>query len=76
MLNNISKTKKTCFLLGDFNIDLIKYGDNQQIDGFYDQVSLYGFRPLILQPTRVSTNSATLIDNIFTNDVECFSKRR
>ena len=74
MLDNVSKTKKTCFLLGDFNIDLIKYGDNQETNSFYDQVSSYGFRPLILQPTRVSSNSATLIDNIFTNDVECFSK--
>ena len=74
MLEKISKKKKTCFLLGDFNVDLIKYGDNTSNDLFYDQISSYGFRPLILQPTRVHSNSATLIDNIFTNDVECFSK--
>ena len=74
MLEKISKKKKTCFLLGDFNVDLIKYGDNISNDLFYDQISSYGFRPLILQPTRVHSNSATLIDNIFTNDVECFSK--
>ena len=41
---------------------------------FYDQVSSHAFRPLILQPSRVSSNYATLIDNIFTNNVECFSK--
>ena len=61
-------------ILGDINVDLIKYGNNNLVDSFYDQVSSHAFRPLILQPSRVSSNSATLIDNIFTNNVECFSK--
>ena len=72
MLEKVTKTNKTCTLLGDYNVDLIS--GNNCIDSFYDQVSLHGFRPLILQPSRVSTNAATLIDNIFINDVECFSK--
>ena len=74
MLEKVTKLNKTCTLLGDFNIDLIKYGDNHLIDSFYDHVSSHGFRPLILQPSRVSSNSATLIDNIFINDIQCFSK--
>ena len=74
MLEKVSSLKKTCALLGDFNVDLIKYGDNHLIDSFYDQVSSHGFRPLILQPSRVTSHSATLIDNIFINDVQCFSK--
>jgi hypothetical protein len=42
-------------------------------------MSAHGFRPLILQPTRIHTNangktSATLIDNIFINDLACSSK--
>ena len=74
MLEKITKSSKICALLGDFNVDLIKYGDNQLIDSFYDQISSHGFRPLILQPTHVSSNSATLIDNIFINDIACFAK--
>ena len=74
LLEKVTKTNKTCAILGDFNVDLIKYGDNNTIDTFYDQLSSYGFRPLILQPTRVTANSATLIDNIFINNAECFSK--
>ena len=74
MLEKVSSLKKTCALLGDFNVDLIKYGDNHLCDSFYDLVSSHGFRPLILQPSRVSSNAATLIDNIFINDVQCFSK--
>ena len=44
---------------------------------FYDLMSSFGYRPLILQPTRVQTTSistsATLIDNIYVNDCENIS---
>ena len=73
-LNQITKSKKLCALLGDFNIDLIKYGNIPEVTAFYDQISLHGFRPLILQPTRLTSTSATLIDNIFINDLSCSSK--
>ena len=73
-LKRITKARKTCILLGDFNIDLIKYGHQTDVSSFYDLVSTHGFRPLILQPTRVTSHSATLIDNIFTNDLQCLSK--
>ena len=72
-LQTIIKTKKKCIIAGDFNIDLIKYGENTSIDAFYDELSSYCFRPLILQPTRVTSRSLSLIDNIFTNDVSSFS---
>ena len=64
-LQKITKSKKTCVLLGDFNIDLIKYDSNQGVSNFYDNISSHGFRPLILQPSRVTATSATLIDNTF-----------
>ena len=67
-LHSLMKSKNTCAVLGDFNIDLIKYGECQMSDRFYDQLSSYGFRPLILQPTRISPNSSTLIENIFMNN--------
>ena len=72
-LQFITKTKKTCVLAGDFNVDLIKYGDNCKIDVFYDELSSHTFRPLILQPTRVTSKTRSLIDNIFTNDLSCLS---
>ena len=73
-LNQITKSKKTCALLGDFNIDLIKYGTHPDVTSFYDQISSHSFRPLVLQPTRLTSTSATLIDNIFINDLSCTSK--
>ena len=79
-LNQITKSKKTCALLGDFNADLIDYGEHADITSFYDLISSHGFRPLILQPTRLrtgtkpGTKAGTLIDNIFINDLSCTSK--
>ena len=68
-LQFITKSKKTCIFAGDFNVDLIKYGENKIVEDFYDELSSHGFRPLILQPTRVTSASLSLIDNIFTNDI-------
>ena len=42
-----------------------------QIDDFFDHLSSLGFRPLILQPSCISSHSSTLIDNIFINNHEC-----
>ena len=64
---------KKCILAVDFNVDLIKYGDSKTIDDFYDELSSHSFRPLILQPTRVTSKTLSIIDNIFTNDITCFS---
>ena len=68
-LNAIGKTKKNCALLGDFNIDLSKYETEESSRDFYDTISSFGYRPLIMQPTRVTSHSATIIDNIFVNDI-------
>ena len=64
---------KTCAIMGDFNVNLINYASHSQTNEFYDLFSSYGFRPLILQPTRVTSTTATLIDNIFINDMLCHS---
>ena len=73
LLKKITKSKKMCALLGDFNIDLIKYDSQMSVGSFYDQISAHSFRPLILQPSRLTSSTATLIDNIFINDLSCSS---
>ena len=73
-LEHISnESNKNCALLGDFNVNLLNYGIHNSTDQFYDTISSFGFRPLILQPTRVTSKTATLIDNIFINDITCKS---
>ena len=74
ILAKLRKDKnKTCILMGDFNIDLLKIGDHDESCRFYEILSENGFRPLILQPSRVTGKSSTLIDNIFINSLEIHS---
>ena len=65
---------KVSVLMGDYNIDLLKVDSDSETCDFYDLLSSNGFRPLILQPTRMTVRngklSATLIDNIFINALE------
>jgi exonuclease III len=59
--------KKQCYLMGDFNIDLLKINSHNPTKEFLDNMTTYGFVPLISKPTRITDHSATLIDNIFSN---------
>ena len=69
LLEKLSKENKTVFLLGDFNIDLLKYDKHNSTNEFLDTLSSNYFLPLILLPTRITVSSKTLIDNIFTNKI-------
>jgi len=64
-LNQISKENKILILLGDFNIDLLKTGNNGVEDDFLDILGSFPCIPQISLPTRVTDRSSTLIDNIF-----------
>ena len=61
-LDKLSKENKTIFLLGDFNINLLNYDIHLTTNEFLDSFSCHYFLPYILQPSRVTTNSKTLID--------------
>ena len=67
LLDKLSKENKIIFLLGDFNINLLNYDIHPPTNEFLDSLSSHNFLPHILQPSRVTTNSKTLIDNIFSN---------
>ena len=63
----LSKEWKQVFLLGDFNINLLNYNDNQPTDDFLDSIASNYFIPYILHATRITSHSKTLIDNTFPN---------
>ena len=69
VLDKLSKESKQVFLLGDFNIDLLNYNDHQPTNEFLDSLASNSFLPYILQPTRLTSHSKTLIDNIFSNAI-------
>ena len=64
---NVSKEKKLCLFMGDFNINLLNC---QLTEEFINTIVSYDFLPNILQPTRITDHTATLIDNIFFNSNE------
>ena len=66
-LTNFPKENKQVFLLGDLNMNLLKYNDHQPTNEFLESLTSNSFLPYILQPTRLTSHSKTLIDNIFSN---------
>ena len=67
ILQKIRRENKISYILGDFNINLLNNDCHQPTGEFFDLMANTTFLPLITRPTRVTANSATLIDNIFTN---------
>ena len=58
---------KHALVIGDFNIDLIKYESDNHAQNLIDCTSKFGFAQTISRPTRVTDHSATLIDHIYSN---------
>ena len=54
-------------MLGDFNIDLLKFNSCSSICNFLDELSLSYFTPQIFLPSRIIGSTKTLIDIIFCN---------
>ena len=77
LLKTCEEKNKKSALLGDYNIDLLNIENDEKISDFYNLLTAFGFRPLILQASRIQTTSrstsATLIDNIFVNGFDNMS---
>lgn len=67
VLEHVDKESKLCYLLGDFNVNLLNEEIKHHIDDLTNILSSNYFYPLISKPTRITSKSSTLIDNIFTN---------
>ena len=67
LLDKISKEQKHIFLLGDFNMNFLNYNEYRPTNNFLDSLASNSLLPYILQPTRLTGQSKTLIDNIFGN---------
>ena len=60
-------TNKQAFIMGDFNLNSLNYDSHTPTFDFMNILFSNNFLPYITRPTRISNNSATIIDNIFTN---------
>ena len=52
-------------ITGDFNLDLLKFKENHNVNNYFEQLLSNGFFPSITVPTRLTGRGGTLIDNIF-----------
>ena len=71
-LNNMLVKLKTSnadeiILCGDLNINLINFNNHSPTNEFLNSLISHSFLPLITLPSRITQNSANLLDNIFTN---------
>ena len=66
ILQNITMNKNPCYIVGDFNINLLS---SESSANFLNLISSYCFKPHISTLTRLSnaSNYVSLIDNIFSN---------
>ena len=67
ILEKLSYENKEIIVMGNFNIDILKYDTNSDSATFLDNMYENLLLPYILSPTRVTPRSQTLIDNIFSN---------
>ena len=57
------------FVFGDFNLDLFRNNENS-INDFINLMYSYALFPLITKPSRITETTATLIDHIWTSQLE------
>ena len=69
ILRNVKKNTVYRSMCGDFNVDLLQFDKHCATNDFIDQIYTLGLHPLITRPTRITSHSKTLIDNIFTSDL-------
>ena len=70
LLQKVKNLNKLSYICGDYNIDLLKLKVNPRFGEFFDHIISSGFFPKITLPTRFSDQSTTLIDNIFSANIE------
>ena len=69
ILQQMTNSNAHSILVGDFNIDLLKVQEKNHFSDYLENLLSYGFHPTITFPTRFSDRSASLIDNIFSNNM-------
>ena len=69
VVSKFGKLKAT--ITGDMNINIINYQQHHiETTDYYDMLTLHSFKTMITKPTRITKESATLIDHIWNNDIQ------
>ena len=69
-LSTLAKEIKEIYISGYFNFNLLQIDSDHFTQYFFNLFCSYGLLPHILQPTRVTDNTSTVINNIFSNNLQ------
>ena len=69
ILSENTTANKTLFLAVDFNINVLDYEINKKVQNFVNLMFEFSMIPTISKPTRLTSYTATAIDNIMTNSI-------
>jgi hypothetical protein len=67
IIKQLNTKKHEVIILGDMNIDFLKYSEHTNTEEYLDMLYLNNYIPLITKPTRITDHSSTLIDHIYSN---------
>ena len=74
VIGSIRKLNCPVYLMGDYNMDLLKSNDHKLTGDFLDMMYSHSYIPLINRPTRITDSTGTIIDNIYTNNISIESE--
>ena len=69
IMYTIKQERKLAHIMGDYNINRLNHDTHPPTAAFLNMMYSNGFVPLITGPTRSTTRTKTLIDNILTNNI-------
>ena len=69
-MEKLSATGKTIYIMSNANINLLHATTCNYAQNFLFSLQSFSLTPTIDKPTRVHNNTATLIDNILTNNMQ------
>ena len=67
-LIKILQNRYQLYILGDMNIDFLKYNHHAQTEEYLDMLHSNNILPIITKPTRITNYTVTLIAHIYTNN--------
>lgn len=73
LLERVTRDNKVCHIMGDFNLDLLNTDSHSVTNECINTSFSHMLYPLISKPTRITSYSTTLIDEIFTNNISASS---
>ena len=65
----LANENKKCFISGDFNLNLMKAENHSDTLEFLEIMTTNFLLPTITIPTRINSRNNTLIDNIFSSEI-------